>query len=106
MIKLNTTLGTITLELDRDKAPNTVANFEQYVRDGFYNGTIFHRVIDRFMIQGGGMEPGLQQKATRDPIKNEADNPIFSLKLSPSPDHHQYIASPSQTEDGDASSRR
>ncbi len=74
MIKLNTNHGTITLELDAEKAPLTVANFEQYVKDGFYDGTIFHRVIDGFMIQGGGMEPGMTQKETRDPIKNEADN--------------------------------
>lgn len=74
MIKLNTNHGTITLELDAEKAPVTVENFIQYVNDGFYDGTIFHRVIDGFMIQGGGMEPGMTQKETRDTIKNEADN--------------------------------
>ncbi len=74
MIKLNTNHGTITLELDAEKAPVTVENFIQYVNDGFYDGTIFHRVIDGFMIQGGGMEPGMKQKETRDTIKNEADN--------------------------------
>lgn len=74
MIKLNTNMGAITLELDHDKAPKTAANFEQYVRDGFYDGTIFHRVIKNFMIQGGGFEAGMKQKATRDPIENEADN--------------------------------
>jgi len=74
MIKLNTNHGTITLELDADKAPATVENFMQYVTDGHYNGTIFHRVIKGFMIQGGGMEPGMKEKQTRDPIKNEADN--------------------------------
>jgi len=74
MIKLNTNHGSITLELDANKAPATVENFMQYVNDGFYNGTIFHRVINGFMIQGGGMEPGMKQKETREPIKNEADN--------------------------------
>jgi len=74
MIKLTTNHGNIFLELDAEKAPATVENFTQYVNDGFYNGTIFHRVISGFMIQGGGMEPGMKQKDTRDPIKNEADN--------------------------------
>lgn len=74
MIKLNTNFGTITLKLDADKAPATVENFTNYVKDGFYNGTIFHRVINGFMIQGGGMEPGMKEKSTRAPIKNEADN--------------------------------
>jgi len=74
MIKKNTNKGTIVLELDAAKAPETVANFEQYAKDGFYNGTIYHRVIDGFMIQGGGMEPGMKEKATRDITKNEADN--------------------------------
>jgi peptidyl-prolyl cis-trans isomerase B (cyclophilin B) len=74
MIKLNTNFGTITLALDHDKAPITAANFEQYVKDGFYDGTIFHRVIDGFMIQGGGMMPGMIEKQPRDSIKNEADN--------------------------------
>jgi peptidyl-prolyl cis-trans isomerase B (cyclophilin B) len=74
MIKINTNHGTITLELDHDKAPVTAANFEQYVKDGFYDGTIFHRVINGFMIQGGGMMPGMIEKQTREPIKNEADN--------------------------------
>lgn len=74
MIKLNTNRGTITLELDDEKAPVTVENFIQYVNDGFYDGTIFHRVINGFMIQGGGMEPGMGKKETREPIKNEADN--------------------------------
>jgi len=74
MIKLNTNHGTIVLELDAEKAPATVENFIQYVNDGFYDGTIFHRVIKGFMIQGGGMESGMKQKETRDQIKNEADN--------------------------------
>jgi peptidyl-prolyl cis-trans isomerase B (cyclophilin B) len=74
MVKLHTSKGVITLELDAEKAPVTVANFLQYARDGFYDGTVFHRVIDGFMIQGGGFEPGMSQKTTRDPIKNEAAN--------------------------------
>ena len=74
MVKLHTQFGVITLELDAKKAPDTVANFLQYVNDGHYTNTIFHRVIDGFMIQGGGFEPGMAQKATRDPVKNEANN--------------------------------
>ncbi|MEM0952517.1 MAG: peptidylprolyl isomerase [Pseudomonadota bacterium] len=74
MITLKTNHGDITLELDFDNAPATSENFMNYVRDGFYNGTIFHRVIDGFMIQGGGFEPGMTQKTTGSPIQNEADN--------------------------------
>jgi peptidyl-prolyl cis-trans isomerase B (cyclophilin B) len=74
MIILHTNHGDITLELDHAKAPLTSANFEQYVKDGHYNGTIFHRVISNFMIQGGGFEPGMNQKDTRANIKNEANN--------------------------------
>jgi peptidyl-prolyl cis-trans isomerase B (cyclophilin B) len=74
MIILHTNFGDISLELDFDKAPATAANFEQYVKEGFYDGVIFHRVINGFMIQGGGFEPGMVQKDTRDPIENEADN--------------------------------
>ena len=74
MIKLHTNHGTITLQLFADKAPETVANFIQYVKDGHYDNTIFHRVIGNFMIQGGGFEPGMKQKSTRAPIKNEANN--------------------------------
>ena len=74
MIKINTNHGSITLELDAEKAPATVENFMQYVTDGHYDGTIFHRVIKGFMIQGGGMEAGMKEKQNRDPIKNEADN--------------------------------
>jgi len=76
MITLHTNFGSISLELDAERAPQTVANFLQYVRDGHYNNTIFHRVIDGFMIQGGGFEPGMKQKPTREPIKNEADNKV------------------------------
>ena len=74
MIILQTNHGDIKIELDFENAPNTAANFKQYVEDGFYDGTIFHRVIDGFMIQGGGFTPGMQQKSTRDPIECEADN--------------------------------
>ena len=74
MVKLHTSVGTITLELDSEKAPQTVRNFLDYVAAGHYDNTVFHRVIDGFMIQGGGFEPGMKQKPARDPIKNEADN--------------------------------
>ncbi|HRP22621.1 MAG TPA: peptidylprolyl isomerase [Thauera sp.] len=73
-VKLHTNHGVITLELDADKAPVTVANFLAYVEAGHYNNTLFHRVIDGFMIQGGGFEPGMNQKPTGEQIKNEADN--------------------------------
>ncbi len=71
---LNTNHGNIKIELDADKAPKTVENFLNYVKSGHYDGTIFHRVIDGFMIQGGGFEPGMKQKPTNDPIENEAKN--------------------------------
>ena len=74
MITLHTTYGDIAIELDFDKAPKTAANFLQYCRDDFYTGTIFHRVINNFMIQGGGMTPSMDQKPTRDAVENEADN--------------------------------
>ncbi len=74
MIKMHTNYGVITLELDAAKAPLTVENFLTYAREGFYDNTIFHRVINGFMIQGGGMMPDMMQKATQAPIKNEADN--------------------------------
>jgi len=79
MIKMQTNYGTIEMELDKEKAPKTVANFEQYVKDGFFDGTIFHRVINGFMIQGGGFEPGMKQKPTREPIINEAANGLSNL---------------------------
>ena len=74
MIKISTTFGDITVELNADKAPITVANFLEYVREGLYDGTIFHRVIDNFMIQGGGFDTSMQQRATKAAIENEADN--------------------------------
>lgn len=73
-VRMETTAGTIVLELDGNKAPDTVANFVAYARAGFYDGTIFHRVIPGFMIQGGGFTPDMQQKPANAPIKNEADN--------------------------------
>jgi len=82
MVKLHTNHGIITLELDEKRAPQTVANFLQYVKDGHYANTIFHRVIDGFMIQGGGFEPGMRQKPTRAPVKNEADNKLKNANLT------------------------
>jgi peptidyl-prolyl cis-trans isomerase B (cyclophilin B) len=74
IVTLDTTHGNIVIELNEDKAPETVKNFISYVNDGYYDGTIFHRVIPNFMIQGGGFMPGMVQKRPEDPIKNEADN--------------------------------
>ena len=92
MITMQTNYGTISIELDHDKAPETCANFEQYIKDGFYDGTIFHRVIDGFMIQGGGMEPGMNEKETRENIKNEAGNGLKNdrgtLAMARTPDPH------------------
>jgi peptidyl-prolyl cis-trans isomerase B (cyclophilin B) len=73
-VEIKTNKGVIVVELNQEKAPNTVANFVKYAKDGFYTGTIFHRVISGFMIQGGGMDKNLNEKTTREPIKNEADN--------------------------------
>jgi peptidyl-prolyl cis-trans isomerase B (cyclophilin B) len=91
-VELRTTAGVITIELYQDKAPKTVANFLQYVRDGHYNGTVFHRVIDGFMIQGGGFEPGMKQKPTRAPIENEATNGLkneaYTLAMARTPNPH------------------
>jgi peptidyl-prolyl cis-trans isomerase B (cyclophilin B) len=74
MVKLKTNFGVIALELDTGRAPETVKNFLDYVESGFYSNTVFHRVIDGFMIQGGGFEPGMRQKLVRSTVKNEADN--------------------------------
>ena len=96
MINLVTSLGTISLELDAAKAPLTVANFVEYVKSGHYDNTIFHRVIDNFMIQGGGFEPGMTQKPTRDPVKNEADNGLkndaYTIAMARTPDPHSASA--------------
>ena len=82
MIKLTTNFGVITLQLFADKAPKTVANFEQYVRDGHFDGTVFHRIINGFMIQGGGFAAGMVQKPTREPIENEAANGLKNKRGS------------------------
>jgi len=79
-VLMETSQGNITLELDAEHAPVTVANFLRYVDEGFYSGTVFHRVIDNFMIQGGGMDAGLRQKETHAPIVNEADNGLKNLR--------------------------
>jgi len=79
-VRLATNLGDIVVELDPAKAPATVENFLAYARDGHYDGLIFHRVIPNFMIQGGGFEEGMRQRATRAPIKNEADNGLLNLR--------------------------
>ena len=79
MIRMTTTLGNIDIELDYDNAPKSAANFEQYVKDGHFDGTIFHRVIDNFMVQGGGMLPDMSQKETRAPIENEANNSLKNV---------------------------
>ena len=73
-VLMQTTVGSLTLELDSESAPKTVENFLTYIEDGFYDGTIFHRVIDNFMIQGGGFTAEMEQKETRAPIENEANN--------------------------------
>ena len=92
MVKLHTNFGEITIELDAEKAPITVANFLAYVESDFYNGTIFHRVIDGFMIQGGGFTPEMSQKNTNPTIKNEADNGLknktytIAMARTPAPD--------------------
>ncbi|MDR2875520.1 MAG: peptidyl-prolyl cis-trans isomerase [Methylobacillus sp.] len=92
MIKLHTNLGVITLELDAEKAPETVANFLAYADDGFYNGTVFHRVINGFMVQGGGFESGMKQKRANAPINNEANNGLqnkaYTIAMARTPDPH------------------
>ncbi|MVM31880.1 peptidyl-prolyl cis-trans isomerase [Spirosoma sp. HMF4905] len=96
-VNIHTNHGLITLELFPEKAPITVANFENYVRKGHYNGTIFHRVINDFMIQGGGFEPGMKQKEDLDaPIKNEAGNGLtnqkYTIAMARTPDPHSATA--------------
>jgi len=80
ILEMRTNQGTLKIELFADKAPATVANFLQYVKDGFFDGTVFHRVIGNFMIQGGGFTTDMQQKKTRAPIKNEADNGLTNQR--------------------------
>jgi cyclophilin family peptidyl-prolyl cis-trans isomerase len=99
-VEFKTNMGTFTLELYPDKAPKTVANFLQYAQSGFYNGTIFHRVIDGFMIQGGGFEAGMRQKTTRAPIENEAGtafkaglkNELGTIAMARTPNPHSATA--------------
>ncbi len=96
MIKLHTNHGTITVELFADKAPLTVANFIDYVKAGHYDNTVFHRVINGFMVQGGGFAPGMKQKPTRAPVKNEADNglknTVGTLAMARTQDPHSASA--------------
>jgi peptidyl-prolyl cis-trans isomerase B (cyclophilin B) len=91
-VRLSTTAGELTLELDETNAPKTAENFLAYVDSGFYDGTVFHRVIDGFMIQGGGFEPGLKQKSTRPPIENEAKNGLrndaYTIAMARTSDPH------------------
>lgn len=82
MVRLYTSYGPITIELDYERAPKTAANFENYVRNGFYDGTLFHRVINGFMIQGGGFEPGMRQKTAEETIENEARNGLRNAKYT------------------------
>ena len=96
MVILHTNFGDIKLELDAAKAPDTVNNFLQYVRDGFYDNTIFHRVIDGFMIQGGGFTSDMEQKATRAEIQNEAHNGLknmaYTIAMARTPNPHSATA--------------
>ena len=96
MVRLQTNFGVITLELDSEKAPETVQNFLNYVTSGFYDNTLFHRVIDDFMIQGGGFEPGMKQKTTQAPIQNEAANGLkndtYTIAMARTADVHSATA--------------
>ena len=96
MVKLHTNYGVIALELDAAKAPETVKNFLGYVESGHYANTVFHRVIDGFMVQGGGFEPGMKQKPTRAPIKNEATNGLkndrYTVAMARTNDPHSASA--------------
>ena len=95
-VKLQTSLGDIVLELDAAKAPGSVDNFVQYVKDGFYDSTVFHRVINGFMVQGGGFEPGMKEKSTRAPIRNEAENGLkneaYTVAMARTPNPHSATA--------------
>jgi peptidyl-prolyl cis-trans isomerase B (cyclophilin B) len=96
MVKLHTNFGVIGIELDAERAPVTVANFLEYVKSGAFDNTIFHRVIDDFMIQGGGFQPGMKQKETLAPIKNEADNGLkndkYTVAMARTSDPHSATA--------------
>lgn len=95
-VELQTTMGNIVIELNQEKAPNTVANFLEYVKSGHYDGTIFHRVIDGFMIQGGGMDANMKEKSTNAPIQNEADNglknEVGTIAMARTSDPHSATA--------------
>jgi peptidyl-prolyl cis-trans isomerase B (cyclophilin B) len=95
-VKFTTSMGSFTLQLDAAKAPKTVENFLQYVRDGHYTGTVFHRVIGNFMVQGGGFEKGMKQKPTRAPVANEADNGLkneeYTVAMARTSDPHSASA--------------
>ena len=95
-VKLTTNHGAITLELDAQRAPATVANFLEYVKSGHFDNTVFHRVIDGFMIQGGGFEPGMKQKPARAPVRNEADNKLkndtYTVAMARTSDPHSASA--------------
>ncbi|MGE5665969.1 MAG: peptidylprolyl isomerase [Betaproteobacteria bacterium] len=96
MIRLSTNYGPIVLELDHERAPKSASNFEQYVREGHYDGTVFHRVINGFMIQGGGFAPGMKQRPTRAPIENEAANGLkngpYTVAMARTSDPHSATA--------------
>ena len=95
-VKLQTSMGDVVIELDAEKAPVTAENFLQYVRDGFYDNTVFHRVINGFMVQGGGFEPGLKQKPVRAAIENEAGNGLkndaYTVAMARTSDPHSATA--------------
>ena len=95
-VELETTMGNIVIELNQEKAPNTVANFLEYVKSGHYDGTIFHRVIDGFIIQGGGMDANMKEKSTNAPIQNEADNglknEVGTIAMARTSDPHSATA--------------
>ncbi|HEV7800219.1 MAG TPA: peptidylprolyl isomerase [Burkholderiales bacterium] len=96
MVRLHTNFGVIGIDLDEEKAPETVANFREYVKSGFFDNTVFHRVIDGFMLQGGGFEPGMKQKATRGMVKNEANNGLkndkYTVAMARTSDPHSATA--------------
>ena len=96
VVELHTGKGLIVVQLDSEKAPNTTENFLEYVRSGFYDGTIFHRVIPDFMVQGGGMTPDMKEKKTRSPIKNEAENGLrnekYTVAMARTSDPHSATA--------------
>lgn len=95
-VKLQTNFGDMIIELDQEKAPKTVENFLKYTQEGFFDGTIFHRVINNFMIQGGGFEVGMKQKTTHDPVENEANNGLkndkYTLAMARTSDPHSATA--------------